>query len=381
MYGCCYPVFNDYPCFPDRCCNILPPNCTPCMPCPTFPPIIKKEKVPDFEKELELKKLLAAKCKESRSSKKTKSKGKSRTSCKCGQAAQTSQASLPSCPKNCGICNCSKEKVTGQERKRMAPISEEDEECRCDEPTNPLQDSMANFLTIINESVCETVQKCIDSMLSDFFDQTLERLNGLCTQMVRNECLISKLYLDAMDRFSRMEERNCEQMKAMCDAVSENMLQRESMSDRQEPAPKRNSFPNRSEESRPSLTQESIKKTCRKASRQSKEPQRSRSSRQQNFIISPRKTSESNNLETEYPQNLSKCGCDQDRSARMDFATSTQSTMKSQVRSCNDNNCPYRSQNSNHSTCSCAESTNRDRSARQNELLLKYRKLSNCQNI
>ncbi|XP_036233569.1 uncharacterized protein [Bactrocera oleae] len=117
-------------------------------------------------------------------------------------------------------------------KKRMEVISEEAEQDSDEEPfsSKNIQNSCADFLSIVHDTVLETVQSSVECMMRNYFVHTMEKVDTLCSQMMRNECLLSKMYLDILDKISQQSEKSLRQFKCLCQFIAE--TQREVSEDR-----------------------------------------------------------------------------------------------------------------------------------------------------
>ncbi|XP_018797657.1 PREDICTED: uncharacterized protein LOC108974351 [Bactrocera latifrons] len=117
-------------------------------------------------------------------------------------------------------------------KKRMEVISEEAEQDSNEEPfsSKNIQNSCADFLSIVHDTVLETVQSSVECMMRNYFVHTMEKVETLCSQMMRNECLLSKMYLDILDKISQQSEKSLRQFKCLCQFIAE--TQREVSEDR-----------------------------------------------------------------------------------------------------------------------------------------------------
>ncbi|XP_011176581.1 uncharacterized protein LOC105208438 [Zeugodacus cucurbitae] len=108
-------------------------------------------------------------------------------------------------------------------KKRMEVISEEAEQDSDDEPfsSKNIQNSCADFLSIVHDTVLETVQSSVECMMRNYFVHTMEKVETLCSQMMRNECLLSKMYLDILDKISQQSEKSLRQFKCLCQFIAE----------------------------------------------------------------------------------------------------------------------------------------------------------------
>ncbi|XP_011208124.2 uncharacterized protein LOC105229499 isoform X2 [Bactrocera dorsalis] len=117
------------------------------------------------------------------------------------------------------------------QKKRMEVISEEAEQDSDEEPfSKNIQNSCADFLSIVHDTVLETVQSSVECMMRNYFVHTMEKVETLCSQMMRNECLLSKMYLDILDKISQQSEKSLRQFKCLCQFIAE--TQREVSEDR-----------------------------------------------------------------------------------------------------------------------------------------------------
>ncbi|XP_067619924.1 uncharacterized protein [Eurosta solidaginis] len=109
-------------------------------------------------------------------------------------------------------------------KKRMEVICEEAEQDSDDEipfGSKNIQKSCADFLNIVHDTVLETVQTSVESAMHNYFMHTMEKIETLCSQMMRNECLLSKMYLDILDKLSQQSEKNLRQFKCLCQFIAE----------------------------------------------------------------------------------------------------------------------------------------------------------------
>ncbi|XP_017472492.1 PREDICTED: uncharacterized protein LOC108363604 [Rhagoletis zephyria] len=109
-------------------------------------------------------------------------------------------------------------------KKHMEVISEEAEHDSDDDgqfSSKKIQNSCADFLTIVHDTVLETVQSSVECMLRNYFVHTMEKMETLCSQMMRNECLLSKMYLDILDKFSQQNEKSMRHLKFLCQFIAE----------------------------------------------------------------------------------------------------------------------------------------------------------------
>ncbi|XP_053947505.1 uncharacterized protein LOC128856123 [Anastrepha ludens] len=109
-------------------------------------------------------------------------------------------------------------------KKRMEVISEEAEnDSDGDEQfgSKSVQNSCADFLNIVHDTVLETVQSSVEGMMRNYFAQTAEKIETLCSQMMRNECLLSKMYLDVLDKLEQQNEKSLQQFKCLCQFIVE----------------------------------------------------------------------------------------------------------------------------------------------------------------
>uniref|UniRef100_W8BU08 Uncharacterized protein n=1 Tax=Ceratitis capitata TaxID=7213 RepID=W8BU08_CERCA len=109
-------------------------------------------------------------------------------------------------------------------KNRMEAISEEAEQVSDDEEpfsSKNIQNSCADFLNIVHDTVLETVQSSVECMMRNYFVHTMEKVETLCSQMMRNECLLSKMYLDILDKISQQSERSLRQFKCLCQFIAE----------------------------------------------------------------------------------------------------------------------------------------------------------------
>ncbi|CAD6991896.1 unnamed protein product [Ceratitis capitata] len=108
-------------------------------------------------------------------------------------------------------------------KNRMEAISEEAEQVSDDEEpfsSKNIQNSCADFLNIVHDTVLETVQSSVECMMRNYFVHTMEKVETLCSQMMRNECLLSKMYLDILDTETQKEANEERAQTTRCNCHS-----------------------------------------------------------------------------------------------------------------------------------------------------------------
>ncbi|XP_017101986.2 uncharacterized protein [Drosophila bipectinata] len=85
-----------------------------------------------------------------------------------------------------------------------------------------LQESFADFFSIIHDNVLESVQGAVEKMVSKCFADSMEKMDRISKDLVQQETLLNKIYRDVTNKISDQCETNMNQFKFVTQMLIDN---------------------------------------------------------------------------------------------------------------------------------------------------------------
>ncbi|XP_022209764.2 uncharacterized protein LOC111065701 [Drosophila obscura] len=125
----------------------------------------------------------------------------------------------------------SKESVGHTKKHARVPAGEDmvrDRHCKrqanvqVDDPNQELQESFADFFSIIHDNVLETVQGAVQSMVTKCFEESIAKMELLSSEMLRQEKMLHKMFRDINAKIDDQNETNLNQFKFVTQMLIDN---------------------------------------------------------------------------------------------------------------------------------------------------------------
>uniref|UniRef100_A0A6P4FGI1 Uncharacterized protein LOC108050957 n=1 Tax=Drosophila rhopaloa TaxID=1041015 RepID=A0A6P4FGI1_DRORH len=90
------------------------------------------------------------------------------------------------------------------------------------DPNRELQESFADFFSIIHDNVLESVQEAVQRMVSKCFEESLTKMDRLSKELEQQATLLNKIHRDVTNKISAQSETNLNQFKFVTQMLIDN---------------------------------------------------------------------------------------------------------------------------------------------------------------
>nr|XP_016996626.2 LOW QUALITY PROTEIN: uncharacterized protein LOC108057058 [Drosophila takahashii] len=90
------------------------------------------------------------------------------------------------------------------------------------DPNRDLQESFADFFSIIHDNVLESVQEAVQRMVSNCFKESLTKMERLSKELQNQEAMLNKIYRDVTNKITAQSETNLNQFKFVTQMLIDN---------------------------------------------------------------------------------------------------------------------------------------------------------------
>ncbi|XP_017129030.1 uncharacterized protein LOC108147189 [Drosophila elegans] len=90
------------------------------------------------------------------------------------------------------------------------------------DPNRDLQESFADFFSIIHDNVLESVQEAVQRMVSKCFEESLTKMERLSNELEQQKTLLNKIHRDVTSKISAQSETNLNQFKFVTQMLIDN---------------------------------------------------------------------------------------------------------------------------------------------------------------
>ncbi|XP_017079741.2 uncharacterized protein LOC108113599 [Drosophila eugracilis] len=90
------------------------------------------------------------------------------------------------------------------------------------DPNRDLQESFADFFSIIHDNVLESVQEAVERMVSKCFKESLTKMERLSKELQNQEAMLNKIYRDVTSKIAAQSETNLNQFKFVTQMLIDN---------------------------------------------------------------------------------------------------------------------------------------------------------------
>nr|XP_016938431.2 uncharacterized protein LOC108016308 [Drosophila suzukii] len=118
------------------------------------------------------------------------------------------------------ICSSKKDtrEKAGEDRQKDKIMSSESS----NDPNRDLQESFADFFSIIHDNVLESVQEAVQRMVTNCFKESLTKMERLSKELQNQEALLNKIHRDVTNKITAQSETNLNQFKFVTQMLIDN---------------------------------------------------------------------------------------------------------------------------------------------------------------